>query len=498
MNRKAVSNIITLILLILIVLIVILILWNVVRRTIVKMSIIAQNDANCLRNYFEITRLKNSHYEYVIKRVRGGVLKNPGVKIIIDDGEIKNLIDVCKNMITSPDFSQEYTSVKCEFDKNNPPYFLIELFLEIEKGYICKNSFKIKVDNIFDFPGELILNPDITKPNELFDFTGIQPVIAVDTDDNAHIVHVRRKGLNYEKRYCNNVNNKWTCETITNLVDGDNTRTSISLDSNNKVHLVQNSKDENSVIYCNNINGWLCDTVEERTVDEDINPVIVTDSNNNLHVVYYDNGNAELRYCYKNILDNDWNCDKIITFGGGRDPNYFLTVDPNNNLHLSLSIPDITDLRYCSKFSGSSIWNCELVENTGRSGYMSSIAIDSKNTIHISHYDSSNKDLRYCYKAEGSLTWNCELIEYNGDTGRYPSINVNSNNVVHIIYIDQGNSELRICSKNNNNWNCEKLASLIYFDIGFNQISAIKKGGSQNIHVIYSDNQKLYYLRKVI
>ena len=82
-------------------------------------------------------------------------------------------------------------------------------------------------------------------------------------------------------------------------------------------------------------------------------------------------------------------------------------------------------------------WNIQTVDNSGNTGYYSSLAYDSNGYPHIAYYNSSSRSLMYArWTGEG---WQCETVRspvghYKQPIGQYCSIVMDDEDRPHIAY----------------------------------------------------------------
>ena len=219
---------------------------------------------------------------------------------------------------------------------------------------------------------------------------------------------------------------------------------SIAVDSNNNPHISYYDSVNRDLKYASwNGSAWNLQTVDS-TGDVGWYSSIAMDSNNNPHVSYY--GNGYLMYAEWN--GSDWSIQTIDVAVGLSS----IAVDSNDRPHISYV--DVHrymngsnyDLRYATwngsvGIHGQKVFNIQTVDNSGRVGVYSSIAIDSNNNPHISYYDDANRNLKYA-TWNGSV-WSIQTVDSTGNVGMYCSIALDSSNNPHISYYDTTNRNLK-------------------------------------------------------
>ncbi|MBI4713095.1 MAG: hypothetical protein HY762_07335 [Planctomycetes bacterium] len=107
-------------------------------------------------------------------------------------------------------------------------------------------------------------------------------------------MHISYQG-NGLLKYATNATGSWVYSTIDSagVVGAD---TSITLDSNNKVHISYLDLVNQDLKYATNATGvWVCFTLDSEG-DVGLFTSIVLDSNNKVHISYHDYTNGDLKY----------------------------------------------------------------------------------------------------------------------------------------------------------------------------------------------------------
>jgi hypothetical protein len=279
-------------------------------------------------------------------------------------------------------------------------------------------------------------------------WVGIDPMIAVDKNNNPHIAYYDEGNENLKYAYFDGSN--WNVETV---------------DSNG-------------------------DVGEEPGIDIDIK--------GNPHISYESHDASALYYATKN--SEKWNITKIDSINTGIEAmSTSLKIDSIDSIHIAYSfgIDDGVDFdgylfRY-AYFNGSN-WN---IENVRKAGCDVIIDIDEANNPHISFKGDTGEEDRIMYAKKVSGEWSFEIVdddvEADGDTG----IAVQEDGTPHIVYHDYENGLIKYATKIDSKWAIDNIAEGLENQEGL-KIDVDKDNVS---HVVYSnciglDEEYLVYAKK--
>lgn len=142
---------------------------------------------------------------------------------------------------------------------------------------------------------------------------------------------------NYEIFYKTNSDGSWSEDQRLTNVWGKSKNPSITVDSQNNLHLVyEDDREGNKELYYkikSNSGIW---SEDERLTDAEkasILPVIVADSQDNLHVLWIDQRNGNWEVFYKIRTKAGWDPDQRLT-AGNFARSLAVTIDTQDNLHV--------------------------------------------------------------------------------------------------------------------------------------------------------------------
>ena len=274
---------------------------------------------------------------------------------------------------------------------------------------------------------------------------GIDPIMAVDSEDNAHIVHV--DNLLSVQHVVVSTDGTVTTEdvggrgTILNVA-----RTvALAVDTQDGVHIVYRARENangdtdgdvvNVLKYAYKpYNGEF--TIGDVDVDPGAgsSPSITVDSDGGVHIVHvWENPIDEfpdyLRYAYKPAGGAFTEITGPSAFSGSTS----IAVDSDGVVHVAYGHGSIV---HGILEPGQTAFTVEAVG----SGDFPSMALDSQNGVHIVFHQNDSyddlEDLMYAYKARDDTDFSVELVESASfdNVGTYPSVAVDSNDAVHVSY----------------------------------------------------------------
>ena len=241
--------------------------------------------------------------------------------------------------------------------------------------------------------------------------------------DNAGIVHLLYVGVHKKLVYAIKDKGTWQRQTSEDINYG---RSVLAIDRNNNPHIVYSRS--NHLNYTYRDNGiWTNNTIENETMDVPIEMVL--DSSDFPHVLTRGDFYNEFKYYSWN--GSNWSKEKIDAQAYMK---YYLSdlgIDSNDSPHIVFVDEENASLKYMTKTGNE--WNIQNVDTDGIS-HRPAITIDKNDVIHIAYY-SDNNGLKYAKKVQN--TWSLEIIDSSRKAGSHPSIIADDAGNIHIAYIDR-------------------------------------------------------------
>ena len=289
------------------------------------------------------------------------------------------------------------------------------------------------------------------------------PCVAVDSNDNVHIFWDQYMGTAgyeiYYEKLDNNGNTLVDDKRITN-VSGWSMSPSIAIDTDDNIHLVwadHRGNPENYDIYYmkldNNGNNLTNEVRVTNARGTSENPKIVIDSENNLHIVWDDwrdwnGGEPQISEIYYEKLDSNGNTlidDLRLTYNASRAFLGNVVIDSEDNIHIGWQ-----DYRhgnpecYYKKIdkNGNTLINDTRLTNDTAYSSAPDIAIDSHDMLHVVWKDTrdGNPEIYYM-ELDKNGSKQVEDLRLTNATGRSwnPVIAVESCGNAHVVWQDDRN-----------------------------------------------------------
>ena len=238
-------------------------------------------------------------------------------------------------------------------------------------------------------------------------YSGHSPSIVIDSNDNIHISHVWLSSA-YKMRYGTNSSGSWIFTSVSNFTtlhypSAFSATTSMVLDSNEIPHITYtcHGPTDRDLCYTTNASGsWVWQTLETSGNIGYDNSISI-DSNNYLHISYYDQTNGDLRYATNK--SGSWVYTSIDQTGDvGQDTS--IGIDSDDNVHISYYDETNRNLKYATNSSG--IWVNSTIDShldigtslSSAASGSTSIFVESNDRVHISYQESvssTDGNLRY-------------------------------------------------------------------------------------------------------
>lgn len=231
-----------------------------------------------------------------------------------------------------------------------------------------------------------------------------QPHIAVDANDNIHVVWYESNGFNPRIRYAKYNGTSWSLPVT---IDGG---------------------------------------AEGRS------PVIAIDFSNNLHVAW----EVEVPYGIRYAKYNGVSWSLPVDIAGGTDyvrPR--ISVDGSNHVYVVWECPYSGRLNvYINEWNGSSWTGVQNLTNNGYS-HQPDIAADSTGNLYLVYHDDGIEAILYKYRPVGGFWTSATNISNTSDETTNPEVEVGAGGIAHVVWVQKcygTNWETYYCSGTGSSW----------------------------------------------
>jgi hypothetical protein len=253
---------------------------------------------------------------------------------------------------------------------------------------------------------------------------------AVDSNNTPHILCVNKKnGAFGSLTYVSWTGSNWTFQTVANQTTNDGFRASLALDSADNPHIayleINNLASFSPLKYAT----WTGSAWDVKTVDPDVSdaPInLALDSAGNAHIMYY----VLQKLTYAVSTSTGWskqtvNLNATATVGN-------MVLDSNGYPHFVYLLKptpsyDYNTLMYAS-WDGS-VWNTQTVASKAAFQNVGYLALDSHNQPHIDFRNGS----ALVYATWTGTIWNFQTVDPNNPNGPGPIV-IDHNGNPHISY----------------------------------------------------------------
>jgi hypothetical protein len=226
---------------------------------------------------------------------------------------------------------------------------------------------------------------------------------------------------------------------------------SIALDSNGNPHVCSYDAGYGLMYAASNGSSWRVEALTS-SYWSGFYTSIAIDSNGNPHISHCEVREASLRYAYWN--GTEW-CLQTADKGHGGSCTS-IVLDSDGHPHISYSEGVYEDLWY-AEWNGTN-WQAQAVDSAGKVGQFTSIALDPTGKPCISYYDLGNCDLKFARWAGSN--WNIQTVDAGGNVGFSTSMKIDSNGTVHISYLDNTNRCLKYAKSSGSGWSIQTVDSV--------------------------------------
>jgi hypothetical protein len=341
-----------------------------------------------------------------------------------------------------------------------------------------------------------------------FSFT---PDIAVDSSNNIHVVWDDSASGNSEILYKKSTNGglTWSTKKLTWNSVG-NSAPAIAIDSADHIHVVWGGMKPGNfeIFHKKSTDGGTSWATKRLTWSSGFSwhPAIAVDSSDNVHLVWFDDssGNDEIYYKKSTNGGASWITKRLLW---NSDSSWYpaMTIDPNDNIHVVWedSTPGNWEILYKKSTNGGVSWTSRRL--TWNSNYSSkaAIAADSVNHIYVVWVDGTpmNPEIFYKKSTDGGSSWTTKRLTWSSGSSRYPDIAIDSNNWIHVVWDDRTPGNPEIYYKRSTNGGAGWTTQRLTWKSGESFYAAIALDFSDNIHVVWNDenpgNFEIYYKKGI-
>ena len=356
------------------------------------------------------------------------------------------------------------------------------------------------------YDADVIIPPVWTGIKRLTWSTGssINPDLAVDSDQNIHLVWQEDKTGNYEIYYKKSTNNgdNWMPNFQMTYTSGISENPVIAVSSEGEIYVIwSDSSSGNAEIFYRKSpdGGIIWQNLKRLTwnAGDSKNPQINIDSNENIHVVWQDTtpGNNEIYYLMSTDKGSTWGSRKRLTWTPGHSNHP--KADTNSAGDIYVFWDDNTsgnaEIHYKKSTDASLNWslNKRLTYSIGNS-WFSDALFGSTEKLYVFWDDLSlgNSEIRYIKSSDYGSSWSAyKQITWNSGNSWKASVCFNQTNEIHIVWNDftPGNSEIFYKYTTDMGLSWEKTQRLTW-NSGESKGQKIESDNSGNIFLVWHDN----------
>ena len=159
-----------------------------------------------------------------------------------------------------------------------------------------------------------------------------EPCIAVDSNDNIHVIWSGYTGQYSGYKVCHKVKTLGGWSSIEEVCSGEGFSPSFCIDSNDNIHVIwRDGRTNRQIKYRRKVNGAWQSEILLDDVDDPDRPDICVDSNDNVHTIWY----ANRKIIYRACINNSWQSKQIISESNDYQKyNPCIAVDKQDNLYV--------------------------------------------------------------------------------------------------------------------------------------------------------------------
>ena len=278
----------------------------------------------------------------------------------------------------------------------------------------------------------------------------IQPVIAVDSSNDIHVIWADSASGNYELYYKKSTDGgtSWPASKRLTWTAGSTSQPTIAIDSSDTIHIIclGSPPGTNDIFHKKSTDGGTTWTSLKRltwTGDYSSLPAFAIAPDDSLHVVWRESVSSNREIYYKKSTNGgtNWAGSKRLTWNPSESNIPDITVDLNNKIHVVWidDSPGSDEVFYKSSTSGGVNWSASK-RLTWHSWSCSSpnIAVGPPNVIHLAWYNyvsSTNPEIFYKSSENGGTSWLAtKRLTWNSSWSGRPVLAIDSGTNVHMVW----------------------------------------------------------------
>ena len=348
----------------------------------------------------------------------------------------------------------------------------------VDKDVFVHIAFVNYTDDIFNYNLWYATNKFGDWEYSLVDSFASRPSLAVDGSGSIHISYAKLVGINIGSlKYAHNLFGFWLSQFI--AIEGNRGEySSIALDDNDIVHIVDRDYGEELLYYITNKSGRWDSTVIPHQIGSGKYPSLAIDSLGYFFVSHYN-----WRHHLLNVSSNEsggWKTDIIDVGRFVGDHDISLT---NDGIPYCAYEDDGHNRLMHAKQIGS-VWDISTVDGYDNAvmGYLS-LAVGEDNSSHVSYIFGGYPDLFVKYATDSTGLWRTVLLS---DTGAFTTtIGVDACAAIHLTYIT--NDGMAYSSKIGDNWETKIITEPHFGAYSLSLDSNCKA------HMCFSNSLSLFY-----
>lgn len=292
----------------------------------------------------------------------------------------------------------------------------------------------------------ILTNPEFDNPvniSQSSTWNSDRPAIAMDSDDNIHVVWDKAGGTARNVYYSNSSDggNNWTSPIIISQDLGQ--YPDITVDNNDNVNVVwtDNTAYNDGLKFSRSTDlgtNWSNEVKIPNTNFESIYPAITVDSAGNLYVVWSDWTYDEIYFSRSTDNGLTWSQPQDLSSSAGYPDFPRITAYSNNDIYVvwevwEYSTTDTIEIYFLHSSDSGVTW--DMVKNISSSSYHPDIKTESDGSVSVVYGEGG--DIYFKRSTDKGSNWSAAVNIANTDnTSNGPRISVDSVNNLNVIWAE--------------------------------------------------------------